>query len=243
LLFKGNLTFKSKVNNNYISIFFKRNPDVQKFALDANLLHLLINQIELVLSKSFEDISINDLDVYHTFTTKLIFTLSTLLRNNDQAQRYFIQQLDGIELFGKILNKTQQSGFSLNSQVKIITVMNDLILENKDDENSELISNLLSINWCFNFEKLLKKVEDNLSREKILESMINVIEHCKNEFSNNNSLIKLLINQRDDYKMLINDDNSNDNFNDYLKEIIESINYILNSTNINKNYNNNKIDL
>jgi len=70
--------------------------------------------------------SLNDLDLdSQDYVSKLIFVLSSLLRNFPFAQSQFIR-FGGVEIAKKVLN-TQ---FNTNKiKVKVITLANDLIVE------------------------------------------------------------------------------------------------------------------
>ncbi len=89
-------------------------------ALKSNLLQLLLNQLSLAgQMNSIKDSNSTNL------ISKLIFTLSGLLKKFPHAQSEFIR-FGGIEILDKILSIEQ---FSSKLKAKILTLVSDLLLE------------------------------------------------------------------------------------------------------------------
>ena len=78
---------------------------------------LLLNQI--VKSSESDDLKSQN------FISKLLFSLSGLLRNFPIAQNKFIQY-GGVETLSKVLNN---SAYSSKLKAKTLTVVNDMIVE------------------------------------------------------------------------------------------------------------------
>jgi hypothetical protein len=91
-----------------LNIFFIRNPKVQLKALNIGFIQYLLR---LLNTESDDSI------IY-----RLLYTLSTLLRNFPQAQRNFLEH-GGAEIMVKLLDRTDKLS------VRILTLMNDLIME------------------------------------------------------------------------------------------------------------------
>ncbi len=91
-----------------MNIFFIRNPKVQLKALNIGFIQYLLR---LLNTESDDSI------IY-----RLLYTLSTLLRNFPQAQRNFLEH-GGAEIMVKLLDRTDKLS------VRILTLMNDLIME------------------------------------------------------------------------------------------------------------------
>ncbi len=90
------------------------NPKVQLYALNSNLLQLLLSEL------TGQEESPNQM-----FISRLVFTLSGLLRNMPIAQTKFIQ-LGGLEVFNRLL---KESTYSPKLKAKLLTLVNDLIIE------------------------------------------------------------------------------------------------------------------
>lgn len=97
------------------------NPYVKIHANEANLVQLVLYQITSTLKQS-EHLNTQN------FISKLIFTLSGLLRNFPAAQNKFIQ-IGGIETFELVLKSEH---FSSKLKTKVLTFLNDLIVEKSD---------------------------------------------------------------------------------------------------------------
>ena len=87
------------------------NPQVQRKALNLGFLQYFLR----LLNTETNDVII----------LRLLFTLSTLLRNYPQSQQNFLEH-GGAELMVKLLD---QPNLSNKVVVRIVTLMNDLIIE------------------------------------------------------------------------------------------------------------------
>lgn len=107
------------------------NPYVKIHANEANLVQLVLYQITSTL-KQTEHLNTQN------FISKLIFTLSGLLRNFPAAQNKFVQ-IGGVETLELVLKSEH---FNSKLKTKVLTFLNDLIVEkveaikNPDKEGS-----------------------------------------------------------------------------------------------------------
>ena len=90
------------------------NPKVQLYAINLNLLQLLLSGL------TGHEESLNQ-----TFISRVVFTLSGLLRNMSIAQAQFIQ-LGSLEMFNRLL---KEPAYSSKFKEKLITLVHDLITE------------------------------------------------------------------------------------------------------------------
>ena len=94
------------------------NPYVKIHALDSNLLQLILNQID---DKSIKA----DKSIVELFMSRLIFSLSGLLRNFPVAQNKFIQY-GGIKTLNQLLKRND---YTFKLKTKVLTLINDLAAE------------------------------------------------------------------------------------------------------------------
>ena len=85
--------------------------------------------------------------------------------------------------------------------------------------------------WCSKFLKIMENLYDHDSREKVLISMLNLIEECRISFSNNN-LIQILNNLKQEYTSLILKGNGKYE-EEYFIEVLSLIEKILEKIKIN----------
>ena len=90
------------------------NQKVQLYAINLNLLQLLLSGL------TGHEESLNQ-----TFISRVVFTLSGLLRNMSIAQAQFIQ-LGSLEMFNRLL---KEPAYSSKFKEKLITLVHDLITE------------------------------------------------------------------------------------------------------------------
>lgn len=88
--------------------FFFSNPKVQLKALSLGFIQYILRLLNIELDDNI--------------IFRLLYTLSTLLRNFPQAQKNFLEH-GGAELMVKILDRNNKIA------VRAITLMNDLIIE------------------------------------------------------------------------------------------------------------------
>ena len=91
-----------------------------------------------------------------------------------------------------------------------------------------MIDNLVDKKWCSHFGKILENSFDHDSKEKVLTSMINQIEECKNSFKDH-FLYKILQKLKEEYFNLIHKENDDDIYfsaiYDLIEKILEKINF------------------
>ncbi|UJR31461.1 hypothetical protein I4U23_018951 [Adineta vaga] len=119
---------------------------------------------------------------------RLLFTLSTLLRNFPQTQRNFLEY-GGIETIVKIVDQTEPTS---KIQMRVIELMNDLITEKDqatDDnrqayENIDIRDRLVKHDWCTKISHRLTSIDtDNSDHiEKTLIAMIPLADACRTNF-------------------------------------------------------------
>ncbi|CAF3698496.1 unnamed protein product [Rotaria socialis] len=175
---------------------FQGNPKVQSKGLNLGLVRYLLHLLN----------SGND----NTLKYRLVFTLSTLLRNFPQAQGSFLAH-GGIETIVKIVDSTDSNN---KMKLRVIQLMNDLIIEKDqatDDkrlvyENIDIRDQLVKHNWCSYISHHLISIDLNEydQIEKILAALIPLADACRNDFV---SLIPVIDKLNDIY--------GNQNLNEY----------------------------
>jgi len=98
------------------------NPKAQIQAFKSQLLELILSSLSKQLQSTAE-LALNN----HEYNSKLLFSLSTLLRNFPFAQKEFVR-FGGVELLDKLV----ESSTSLKVKLKAVTLLNDLIQEKSD---------------------------------------------------------------------------------------------------------------
>jgi hypothetical protein len=86
----------------------------------------------------------------------------------------------------------------------------------------------MEVNWCHNFEVLLKNLKTNEhdQMEKITEAVLNLLDHCKEAFSP--SFSDILSELSKNYEKLSKHEEKND-FDDYFLNIFIKTKKILNT--------------
>nr|CAI5819571.1 unnamed protein product [Callosobruchus analis] len=154
----------------------QNNPKVQIGALESGAITVLLRTLSTDQSGKVK--------------SRAVHALSCLLRRFPLAQLRFLEN-GGLSIVSKLLEKN-----SLKLQVKLVTLMNDLIIENiqatkykqnlllKQYELVNLQTKLLTEqNWCENLNKLLITLfsadpDDHDSLEKCIIAMHTVSEYC-----------------------------------------------------------------
>lgn len=194
------------------------NPKVKVYAIKTQLLQILLNRMSTrVLA--------DDL------LSKFIFTLSGLLRNFPYAQHEFLK-FGGVEILSNLIRRIN----SIKLKTKILTLTNDLIREKNGIINSQndittidqyqninLVEELIEKNWCDHFESLLTIAEDHDSREKILDSMISLVEPCQIRFRNED-LVKTIKKYLNEYQNLAKMEEEDD---DYFVKFVDNFKTLL----------------
>lgn len=109
-LFKGKVLFCFRSFNTILLKF--RNPKVQLKGLNLSYIQYFLR----LLNNEYED---NNMKI------RLVFTLSTLLRNFPQGQKVFLDH-GGIQVIIKIFD---QINSNTKLKIRLIELMNDLIIE------------------------------------------------------------------------------------------------------------------
>ncbi|CAF3195517.1 unnamed protein product [Rotaria socialis] len=151
---------------------FQGNPKVQLKALQSNCMQHLLHLLNI---ESDDNIIL-----------RLLFALSTLLRNFPAAQKTFLEH-SGAELMIKMLD--------LNNKIAVraLTLMNDLITEKNHAmdikkeayENLHILNQLVDYGWCARISSRLALLfdTDNFDHiDKTINAMIPLIDICRADF-------------------------------------------------------------
>ena len=95
------------------------------------------------------------------------------------------------------------------------------------------LDELIEKKWCTHFELVLKSAGDHDTREKIIISLLSLVENCKKEFFENESLIQVLSSMYNEYNALVNLEKDLEDDN-YFKNIINYIGQVLRLIDTNK---------
>lgn len=98
---------------------------VKEYAIKTDLLQYILNKLSLQATSD----SVETRD----FNSKLVFTLSGLLRNFPFAQSQFIRY-GGVEIMSNLVKQSNSAKF----KAKILTLIDDLINEKRDIVKSTL---------------------------------------------------------------------------------------------------------
>lgn len=88
---------------------------------------------------------------------------------------------------------------------------------------------MLDKKWCENYEKVLSQASDPDTREKIINSMLTLLNKCKKNFHLNATLKESLISIRDEFVNMDKIQKTDDDF--YFSDLITSIDSILSGIN------------
>ncbi|KAH9424391.1 nucleotide exchange factor sil1 [Dermatophagoides pteronyssinus] len=113
---------------------------------------------------------------------KCFFVLSTYLRNNPFEQNRFFHSYDGKQILRRLFYLDERIA------VKIITFLDDISNEEMNNNNLESKNNFFDSKFCQDIIELFINSNDNLEKSDrilLLESMINLLEKCRNEFRSN----------------------------------------------------------
>ncbi|CAF1589569.1 unnamed protein product [Rotaria sp. Silwood1] len=167
---------------------FQGNPKVQLKGLNLGFVRYLLHLLNIETNNNIK--------------YRLLFTLSTLLRNFPQAQINFLEY-GGIET---IINIFEQNNSNNKIKLRAILLMNDLIIE-KDQamndkqhiyENIHIRDELVKYNWCSYISHYLISIDlnDFDQIDKLLIAMISLTDVCRNDFV---SLVPILDKLNDIY--------------------------------------------
>ncbi|CAH1964902.1 unnamed protein product [Acanthoscelides obtectus] len=207
---------------NLFGSLLQNNPKVQISALESGAVTILLRTLSTEKSSQVQ--------------TKAFHALSCLLRRFPLAQLRFVKN-GGLAVISKLFENS-----SLKLQVKLVTLMNDLIIENmqaarykqnsalKQYEAVDLQSKLLNEqNWCENLNQLLIRLfsadpEDHDLLEKCIIAMHTTSEECSSVYNTN-----LLIQMMQRYKALEeNEKAENESSDGYFNSLHNLILEILN---------------
>lgn len=145
---------------------FQGNPKVQLKALNLGLIQYFLRLLDHESDK--------------IFLHRLLYTLSTLLRNFPQAQRNFLEH-GGAELMVKLLDTNQKIAN------RVLTLINDLIVEKDQAMDSkrqvyadiDLRQQLVDHGIC---SRISLDSEQFDSIEKTIQCMVSLIDVCQQDF-------------------------------------------------------------
>ncbi|KAK4875129.1 hypothetical protein RN001_011551 [Aquatica leii] len=209
---------------NLLGSCMQNNPKVQIYGLETGAVGILLKVLAL--------------NSDYNVKNRAVFALGSLLRHFPLAQLRFVENA-GLNVFGSLLEKSN----NLRIQLKIVTLVNDLILEHESavrnlksihylekvqQYNQVNLSNKLqSQNWCAYLAKLLVNVvnvdvHDHDAIEKALTALLS-FNACKAE--DKSSLVKILLRLKLQYANLsasvqLDDDN-------YFKELLNLCDKVL----------------
>ncbi|CAF3519400.1 unnamed protein product [Adineta steineri] len=153
---------------------FQGNPKVQSKGFNLNFVPYLLRLLNIETDNNIK--------------FRLLFTLSTLLRNYPQAQMSFVEH-GGIETIVKIFDETK-SHYKL--QMRTIELMGDLIAEKDNEmndkrqayENIHIRAQLIKHNWCASISHHFSSTDfENFDHiEKIILAMIPLTDACRTNF-------------------------------------------------------------
>ncbi|CAF1056521.1 unnamed protein product [Adineta steineri] len=153
---------------------FQGNPKVQSKGFNLNFVPYLLRLLNIETDNNIK--------------FRLLFTLSTLLRNYPQAQMSFVEH-GGIETIVKIFDETK-SHYKL--QMRTIELMGDLIAEKDSEmddkrqayENIHIRAQLIKHNWCASISHHFSSTDfENFDHiEKIILAMIPLTDACRTNF-------------------------------------------------------------
>ncbi|ESP03726.1 hypothetical protein LOTGIDRAFT_237555 [Lottia gigantea] len=192
------------------------NPKAQISALETGLMQPLIRLISLDKSTALRK--------------RYLYALSSLVRHFPYAQLKFVQY-GGLSVFSKLF---EESGTE-SLQIKVITLLNDLLQEKiltendpQDNQNyREKLKQYQKVNvkdemiktgWCKLIPSLLE-LPDHDSREKIIIAMTTLQTSCWNEFVKYRPVLTRLSKE---YERLSHEDVTDSYFTD-LQKIIQNL--------------------
>ena len=209
------------------------NSKVQIFAMKFEFIQLMLNLLTRQSASRHLEAE---------YYPKLIFVLSGLLRNFPFAQNLFANKYGGIEVLSNLIKNVH----SVKLKTKLLTFVNDLVQEKIDIEKIEktnntvtkieqyqkilLLENLIEQKWCSNFEKILDGHLDHDSREKILTSVLTLVNACREDFKK--SQFQALTNLRKEYNKLASEETDSDET--YFSEILQLIENIIFNLRVNE---------
>ncbi|VEN41610.1 unnamed protein product [Callosobruchus maculatus] len=229
IIYKNLNSTSDEVKEETLKLFgslLQNNPKVQISALESGAITVLLRTLATEQSGKVK--------------SRAVHALSCLLRRFPLAQLRFMKN-GGLSIVSKLLDKN-----SLKLQVKLVTLMNDLIVENiqatKYEQNSALkqyeLVNLQSKllteqNWCENLNELLLTLfsadpDDHDLLEKCLIAMHTVSENCASVYKTD-----ILIQIMEKYKDLEENEKYGEDTNiNYFSNLRRLIMDILNVKNI-----------
>lgn len=201
------------------------NPKVQIAALEAGLLHLLIQAVSR--------------DLHDSVARRAVFALSCLVRGFPYGQQVLLQH-GGLEVLRKVFDRNDWQ--SLTTQLKIVSLLHDLLVERAqaEGERQQQLSQLklddyvVTGGWCPAVSSLLAAASfdrrdrrydmsaalrserplrpDHDTVDKVIAAMGSMVKVCRYQFHEALPLLRSLANTYDDlaYKEQFQDDDDDD---------------------------------
>ncbi|KAK3777871.1 hypothetical protein RRG08_038117 [Elysia crispata] len=171
------------------------NAKVQVTAMESGVLHHLVRGLVIEPSKIVRK--------------RMLFALSTLLRQFPFAQKKFLEE-GGLTALASLFKKTDDK----NIQIKIVTLLTDLLSES--DANMDVLSSgspaqterskqyqsiklreaMISTGWCRLMPTLLQGSQEETehdSVEKVVQAMSALAEACSTQFSTTRPTLQALL--------------------------------------------------
>ncbi|CAH1780538.1 unnamed protein product [Owenia fusiformis] len=192
------------------------NPQVQIQAIKEGALQQLIR----VFSTSKPE----------TLYTRIIFAISSLIRHFPFAQGKFLE-LGGLDALMELFRNVKFT----KAQVKVVTLLNDLLTEQKHSiESAEssakrgqyemipLLETLTERGWCSMIPSLLSLPEHD-TREKVLHAMLTLSDSCHSDFKMADSSLQQL---RSEYEKLSHEELTHSSDDQYFTSMLHAVNDI-----------------
>lgn len=193
------------------SVLAQNNPKVKIHILETGGVTILLRTLSLEENDGLKKSALT--------------ALSCTLRTFPYAQNKFIE-IGGLKMFAELFKNS-----SVKLKLKIVTLLNDLIVERQEDNDHfehhkvlDIESALYELNWCGNLNKLLHDlvvidINDFDSIEKCLLAMKSLIGKCKMVYQK-----ELIGKLKEQYDLLakINQEES-DNYFQYLSNLTSTL--------------------
>ncbi|KAI4873441.1 hypothetical protein NFI96_027293 [Prochilodus magdalenae] len=182
------------------------NPSVQFEALESGALQKL-----LTLLATSEPVTVKK---------KALFALACLLRHFPLAQSNFVK-LGGVQVLGQLFQTQGANAL----QVRIVTMLNDMITEEKlisetgQYAEDSLLPMLAEQGWCSLVPELLAS-PDHDRREKALHALLAMMPHCQNQYQQNPFLTTTLAALQKEYQKLVRTEETPEEEDGYFREIL-----------------------
>ncbi|XP_034634390.1 nucleotide exchange factor SIL1 [Trachemys scripta elegans] len=200
------------------------NPKVQVEAIEGGALQKL-----MVILATEQPLSVKK---------KALFALSSMLRHFPYAQLQFLK-LGGLQV---LRNLFKEKGME-TLYIRVVTLLYDLIVEkmlledseNKEDQLEEKVQQYKQVNlvpavveqgWCVIISNLLALPEHD-TREKVLKTVRVLMAACRDGYQGDYALSTTLSMLRTEYEELAAEEQREGDNDGYFKELLSSINTII----------------